>query len=117
MAICAICKTEFFPARCSTLCCSKECRRERNKIMNRTTWRRRNADKDPIPCAECKTPFIPRANQRMYCSKECSDASAERKRREAADLKAIAWGLNGCPFAAGMVRDWEGRRPDYAIGF
>lgn len=62
--------------------------------------------------------FVPRRSGVVTCGTKCSkDRNLRLKKEAVAASRAAGWSLSVDPFAAGLVRDWEGRRPDWATGF
>lgn len=84
-------------------------------------------------CLNCLNEFTSKGGMRC-CSVECSLERArlvknesQRKRRERdreregspvpAGVQRASWSMGFDPFAAGMIRDWEGRLPNAEWGF
>ena len=87
MAICLNCTKEFTPVR-GYRCCSIECSLERARLVKNESQRKRR------------------------------ERDREREGAPVASgVQRASWSMSFDPFAAGMIRDWEGRIPDAAWGF
>lgn len=121
MPVCPICTKEFTPVRGSKTCpgaCRQEYHRRNCAERHREYRRRHRQSLGAIPCSECPRLFVPRNEKQAACSARCSRARNLRLKNEAASVsRAVGWSLSVDPFAAGLVREWEGRRPDWAMGF
>lgn len=77
---CKICRKEFESKYSYALYCSKECKRENDRIrMNKKNGT------DPfkkIKCATCGKSFHPAAGGELNCSEDCKIAYAKKKSKE-----------------------------------
>ena len=107
-----------FDSRRGAKGCSKECRAEWNRIINRGKCRAKIQEERP--CAVCGEMFRPRNDLQRYCGKACAntaEAIRRRNRNSVFQPGVSAWTLDRCPYAAGLVETEDGRLPDEALGF